>query len=213
MILKTKNNQGFTILELLIATTVFSVILLVVTTGIIRIGNIYYKGITSSKTQESIRNISSEFSSSIQFANGIKVPGSLPRIFCLGNTRYTYFLNSEYTKGNEATTGIYSEILSPGSACATCSGGCVTEAKQLLGNNMRVLSLRVDPVAGTANKVWNVYTKVAYGYDDLLSNYNATPAQNSSPAFLQGVTCRSGIAGSSFCSTAELDTLVKKRLE
>ena len=174
MILKTKNNQGFTILELLIATTVFSVILLVVTTGVIRIGNIYYKGITSSKTQESIRNISSEFSSSIQFANGIKVPGSLPRIFCLGNTRYTYFLNREYTRGNESGSGIYSEILSSGSAC-TCTVGCVTEARQLLGNNMRVLSLRVDPVAGTANKVWNIYTKVAYGEDDLLSNAGTIP--------------------------------------
>ena len=138
MILRTKNNQGFTILELLIATTVFSVILLVVTTGIIRIGNIYYKGITASKTQESIRNISSELSSSIQFANGIKVPGSSANIFCLGNTRYTYFLNREYARGSEATTGIYSEILNPGSACACMIPSCVTETRQLLGNNMRV---------------------------------------------------------------------------
>ena len=69
-------NKGFTIVELLIATAVFSFILLVVTTGIIRLGNMYYKGVISSRTQESIRNIVSETSSAIQFAQSSKVLNS-----------------------------------------------------------------------------------------------------------------------------------------
>lgn len=205
-------NQGFTILELLIATTIFSVILLIVTTGIIRIGNIYYKGITTSRTQESIRNISNELTSSIQFAKGIKVPGTpASSVFCLGDNRYSYFLNNKYTSGNETTSGVYYQKLAPGSAC-TCSGACVIEARQLLANNMRVLRLVVDPVPGSGDSVWNVSIKVAYGDNDLLSNYSNSGVLDGSVP-LNNVTCKSGISGSSFCATADLDTYVKKRLE
>lgn len=206
------NQKGFTILELLIATTVFSVILLIATTGIIRIGNMYYKGITTSKTQEALRGISSEIASSIQLANGSKTNVSATR-FCLGDNRYTYFLNNKYTRGSETTSGLYYETLTPGSSCSTCSGSCVLDARQMLADNMRLLSFSVNSLTGSNNKVWNVFVKVAYGDTDLLTNYNATAAQNADPVYLANVNCRSGIAGSNFCATAQLDTTIKKRLE
>ncbi len=205
---KTLSEQGFTILELLIATTVFSFILLVVTTGIIRIGNMYYKGLTSSRTQETVRNVTTELAASIQFAGGEKrsVDGS-PNVFCLGNFRYTYFLNGRYTIGNETNSGLYVEELAEGASC-DCTINCVETAKQILGNNMRLLALSVDPV-GTSKSVWNISVKVAYGDDDLLSN---SGVNNNDPTYLSQVTCKGG-AGSSFCATAELDTSVKKRLQ
>jgi prepilin-type N-terminal cleavage/methylation domain-containing protein len=209
-------QRGFTILELLIATTIFSVVLLIATTGIIRIGNIYYKGITASKTQETIRNISNELSSTIQFAGDIKTNGPNPaNSFCLGDTRYTYYINSKYTKdlNLESSTGLYSESLTPGSACAMCSGACVLGSKQVLGNNMRLLSLIVNPIVGTANNVWQVRAKVAYGDNELLTHYTNNGALIAPPISPDTANCKSGIAGSSFCSTAELDTLVKRRLE
>lgn len=213
--IETNSQRGFTIIELLIATTVFSVILLVVTTGIIRIGNIYYKGIISSRTQEAIRNISNDFSSTLQFANGVKTPDRTPppgsSSFCLGEIRYTYFVDQEYTKGNEFTTGLFSEDLAPSSNCTTTSSdcigpttsNCVKDKRQLLSNNMRILQLAVDPQPGTSSKAWSIKAKVAYGDDDLFQT-NADPSLN---------VCKTGVAGSSFCSVAGLDNIVKKRVK
>lgn len=60
-----KNTAGFTIVELMIATVVFSVILILITTGIIQIGKAYYKGIIGSRTQETARKITDEVGRSI----------------------------------------------------------------------------------------------------------------------------------------------------
>ena len=218
---KLQKDSGFTILELLIATTVFSVILLIVTTGIIKIGNIYYKGITSSKTQDVTRSIANDFSSTIQFANGVKTddptPPSGATAFCLGDIRYNYYPNREYVKGGEFNSGLFSEDLSAGSTCSStntlCASpadtNCIKDRRQLLGSSMRILTLDLAQLS-TSDKIWSVVIRVAYGTDDLLSN-----AGNSStdPTYLSGVNCKSGISGSSFCSVAELDTLVKKRVE
>ena len=223
--IKPLNKSGFTILELLIATTVFSVILLIVTTGIIKVGNIYYKGIISSKTQDSIRSISNDLSSTIQFANGIKTDALNPpadqKIFCMGDVRYVYFPNKIFKKdgaNDEFNSGLYSEDLASGSKCVVssttqCAGlttiDCYKERRQLLGKNMRVLTLNVAKVGSTDN-LWAINAKLAYGDDDLLTN-DGNP--DISPATLAGVTCKSGISGSSFCSVAQLDTIVKKRLQ
>lgn len=209
----TSNQKGFTILELLIATTVFSVILLIVTTGIIKVGNIYYKSITSSKTQEAARSITSDFSSTFQFANGFKQintsPPSGALSFCLGDVRYTYIIDSKYTKGNEFSTGLYSEDLATGSNCVT---GTVIDKRQLLGNNMRVLALNVSQHSASTDQLWDINLRIAYGDNDLLTHYdNSGTFIPSVP--LSTATCKSSISGSSFCAVAQLDTLVKKRLE
>ena len=63
---KTKNS-GFTIIELMIATSVFAVVLVVAASGILAIGMLYYKGVTSSRTQEAARSISNTIANTIQF--------------------------------------------------------------------------------------------------------------------------------------------------
>src|SRR5689334_15673116 len=92
---KLKSQSGFTIVELLIATAVFSLVLLVVTAGIIRMGQAYYKGITMSRIQETTRTVSQEVTSSIQLAAGKRRNGSITipnaKQFCVGDVRYTYY--------------------------------------------------------------------------------------------------------------------------
>ncbi len=58
--MKQLKPHGFTIIELLIATTIFSVVLLLAASGLLYIGRLYYKGLTSSATQEAARNIMQE---------------------------------------------------------------------------------------------------------------------------------------------------------
>jgi prepilin-type N-terminal cleavage/methylation domain-containing protein len=225
----TKNNQkGFTLVELMIATAVFTVVLLVATTGIIRIGNIYYKGIITAQTQNSTRNIGNDLATSLQFASyDVSVPalapGASPKFYCLGNTIYVYYINSQYKKGNEFSSGLYSADLAPNPVCALasattkCSGAvllnCYNDRRQLLGENMRVMVFNIAPVNGSST-VYSINLRTIYGDTDLLTSTDnaGNPLPPASLPPNDQVTCKTGVAGSSFCAVAQLDTVVKKRL-
>lgn len=45
------NTSGFTLIELMIATTVFSVVMLISTYGFIKINQYYTKGVNAARTQ------------------------------------------------------------------------------------------------------------------------------------------------------------------
>ena len=105
----TKHKQsGFTIVELMISISVLSVILLIVTLGIIQISKTYYKGIIQSSTQQTARTILDDVSQSLQFDSVKNLPESpvggtgilvsdgstyKPKAYCIGQkTRYSYIL-------------------------------------------------------------------------------------------------------------------------
>lgn len=72
---KIRIQRGFTIIELMISTVVFSLVLLAASAAIIQIGKKYYKGITNARTQEVARSTVDEIAQSLQFTNqSIKVP-------------------------------------------------------------------------------------------------------------------------------------------
>lgn len=107
------DQRAFTIVELMIATMVFSVILLLVTTGVIQIGSAYYKGALQSRTQETARNIIDEISRGIQFsgdrvvintgydvaANPYPQPGGRYGL-CVGGTAYSYIIDRQLRDPN-----------------------------------------------------------------------------------------------------------------
>jgi prepilin-type N-terminal cleavage/methylation domain-containing protein len=66
--MKQDKQAGFTLLELLIATTVFSVILLLAATAMIQIGRTYYKGNQQTRVQETARDMIEQISKDIQFS-------------------------------------------------------------------------------------------------------------------------------------------------
>ncbi len=114
------NQNGYTLVELLISTTIFSVILLGAAASLLQINKMYYKGVIASRTQETSRKTIDEISRNIQFSDqaivnptsdtgvpaysedrqGVKVSA-----FCVGNTRYTYALNAQVN--DRVTAGIY----------------------------------------------------------------------------------------------------------
>lgn len=107
-----KLEQGFTIVELMIALSVMSVILVMSTIILIQIGGLYDKGVSASDLQNTARGIVNDVASAIQFsgydpavatctpascsfngANGDPVPGEYA--YCIGTVRYSYILNTE----------------------------------------------------------------------------------------------------------------------
>lgn len=210
---KALNKNGFTIIELMIATTVFSIVLLVAGSGVIAIGKMYYKSITSSRVQETARSAMEDVTRSLQFSGGnvsTDMSHSTYKVRCFGDDRYTYSLNQPVGSG---AVGLKLDK-TPASGCSV---EAVPDGRELLGNNMRLLQFDVSP--GQDN-VFSIKIKVAQGDNDLLTIYNqdgqpegwSPPVNSSNEGTIAGALCRGGV-GSAFCSVSGLETVVNSRVD
>jgi len=204
-------SSGFTIIELLVATAVFSVVLLVLAAGVLQISRMYYKGLTEANTQNVARSITDVISQSIQFGGGdvtttaaSPAPGSL-NAFCVGNQQFSFTPGYQLVDNPDP-----SKFQTYHALVVTTKAGCPGQAPQdvrqptvtgreLLDTNMRLSKLGVTNLGGN---LYRVDVRVVYGDDDLLKN----PTANNS-------SCINASAGTQFCSVSDLSTVVTKRVE
>jgi prepilin-type N-terminal cleavage/methylation domain-containing protein len=184
--MKRIDNKGFTIIELLISTVIFSVILLVITGAIIQFGRIYYRGVVQSKTQERSRAIIDSVAKDLQFSKPNSFSGA-PGAGCysIGNHSYVYTQDSlRIVEGD-------------------CSG---TGGLQMLGERMRLITFDVakDPVNSEA---YNVHVRVVYGANDDFEKNNPSDTTGDPKK-----PCNPIIIGGQFCAVSELNTTVVSRL-
>jgi prepilin-type N-terminal cleavage/methylation domain-containing protein len=67
---RSSAEQGFTIVELMIATTVLSTLLVVVAIVMISIGKLYYKGLNQARLQDNTRNAVTAIAKQLQLNTG-----------------------------------------------------------------------------------------------------------------------------------------------
>lgn len=194
------NKSGFTIVELLISSAIFSMVLLITTFAVIQVSRVYYKGVISSQTQEVARSAIDEISRNIQFSGGeIRLDGSGPPsdYFCIGNKRYSYVVDQK-VEGNK-----HALVVDEDTACTkgqNLNGGLSASSKELLAPNMRLVRLELSkPPAGAPDGVYELNLSVAYGDDDVLL-----------PGF---AGCPSVNLGGQFCAISHLSTTVQKRVK
>ncbi|MEK7626475.1 MAG: prepilin-type N-terminal cleavage/methylation domain-containing protein [Patescibacteria group bacterium] len=215
------NQRGFTILELIIASTVFSTIMLLATTGLIQIGRTYHKGQITAKTQEATRGVIEEISREVQFSNNavqqsveadysaslnvVKV-----RAVCVGNTRYTFVTNQPRAKLAQAddisaTSPTLRHLLwadrkldSDPCVASNLNLANPSNGRELLAQGMRLTNFRVQQ----AGENVNIDIKIYYGDYDLAGGLAS-----------QGTDfCESSKTGGQFCSSSELSTVVRRRI-
>jgi hypothetical protein len=199
-------QQGFTVIEFMIATFVFSTILIVVTTGVIYFTNGYYRGINSSTTQTTVRNATDIITQSIQFGSAqVVLPQNVAdgsqNWFCAGGYIFTYKTGVLYRDGEnslEDRPGLYMRPMKD-AACTRLAAADFIGGQQLLGNNMRVTHLSLKPQVG--DELYELQLKIAYGEDDLLTATTGSTVQ-----------CRPG-KGSQYCSVAEVMVSAQKRVQ
>jgi len=223
------NSKGFTILELLIATTVFSAILLVLTQVVIRLTGTYYHGVIQNQTLNVAKNITNNIVQQIQFTGGYVYPKGDPlrwditaihddttlkkyeSYLCIGNNQYVYQLYGI----NDGNTSNGSLILSYNPQCSTIgpllnygsswdlrNSNTVSSSYyvNLVPNHMRLVKFDISQQFGN---LYKVDVKVAYGAD-------ASPA-NTGIGFNTGTgDCN---PNSSYCATTELVTYVEKTVQ
>lgn len=200
------SESGFTVVEFLISTAVFSVVLLICSFAILHIGRMYYKGVITSRTQDAARRIVEDVAASIQYGEKDNDPlrfmpdpitsgGSTT--YCLGDTRYTYISDTPLDSAtphvlwrDERTRGCGDDLPN----MANPSGG-----QEMVGRNMRITSFSVQrpPVGGS---LWAVSITVSYGDDNDLFEDSAH------------TICKGVQAGGQFCAVSSYTTSVIKRL-
>lgn len=201
--LQTRYREaGFTIVELMVATVVFSTILVVITAGVMAFTRGYYAGLNRSKVQNTARNIVASVSQGIQFTGTViaTTEDTGSEYFCTGGKLYTFKTGVMYGGGTAtaANPGLY--VVPQPSGCAPLSSGDYNnpQGQQLLGPNMRIAGLAVQSVG---SQMYRISLTLAYGDDDLLS---ATTGSD--------IRCLSQ-AGSQYCAVSSLNTTVHRRLQ
>ena len=210
--IRHRAEQGFTIVELLIATSVFAIILLLVTYGILQIGRTYSKGVTETKTQQTASDVMDAITQDIQFDSSgavLAAPSSGGNyVICIGNDRYTILTGKELIEPpavpNVAQDQSNYAVLVDTDLVGGCSTGTPqslppppnqpTKPVELLAPFMRVATISVTPQAGN---LYTVEVKVVYGADgDLNSSHDG---------------CQSGTTNQ-YCAVSDLTSTVEKRI-
>jgi prepilin-type N-terminal cleavage/methylation domain-containing protein len=213
---KTKMSQnGFTIVELAIATSVFSVVLIGALAGFMQVGRLFYKGISITSTNDVSIQILNDLQESVQTASSVSSAMSKNgfNYMCIGNVRYTYAIG---TKINSSITnefsdgqgyGLVRDTLPGGSACAApcpANGACNSpdlrwqQPVEMLGNKMRLGAFSVTQNAAVSPNYYDVALSVIYGDDETLSYKTAG---NYSTAY-----CTGGSTGNEFCAVSSFNT-------
>ena len=214
---KSPSQHGFTIVELMIATSVLSIILLLVTVMMISIGSLFSKGINQARVQDSVRTITDDVSQHLKLVDGTITPmtpkpfgGFTVQGYCIGNTRYSAIIGHQIGTGNERTTTGTTprapHVLWRDSDTGACTPldltqanptGSGTDGTELITAGSRLTDFTIT---GTSSP-FTVSVGVAYGEADLLT------APSGSGAHCVGTT------GTQYCASAVLNTLVTKRLQ
>lgn len=218
-------QRGFTIVELMISTAVFSLILIVILTAITQIGRMYYKGITTSKTQETARLIVDRVSQEIQYSPATYVPTfattGTKNVRCIGNTRFFYVLSQKKTSTDYGlwtdNSGAASPVCNdPGASVALDTTAIPTseptavDPRELLPQNMRIAKFDITG----SGSLYTVSVRVLYGDDDLMEAVDPATGAVLTPMadYPQYYTCKGSTVGTQFCGVSELTVTVNKRL-
>jgi prepilin-type N-terminal cleavage/methylation domain-containing protein len=218
-------QAGFTIIELMIATIIFSIILIVITSGILHFTTDYYKGVNASSTQTAARNIANVIAQNLQYGGGKddytpSIGGATQKRLCIGSARIDYNLGNQLGKG---IPGLDYGVVISSDTCGHVYPPIGT-SHEYLAPNMRIAYLDIQQNGG-GSSLYTIDVVVAYGDIDLLCTHAIVAGAGSCGA--AGVTLPSSIIwatqgkqtackvtnASQFCAVSHLTTQVVSRFQ
>lgn len=198
-----KGTKGFTVPELMMATAIFSVVLILCITGFMQLGRIYYHGVAITQTKNIASGLLSSISSELQSINtapSLPDNPSLPEgNYCFGKHLYRVKkLNLVNLSNHDIAEGEYGLLRLDGS----CLPDNMNAAKELLGNNMRLLDFTVTSITSAATgSLYEVRIKIASGNDDSLT-------KNGSDIIDKESKCAGGPVVNQSCAITDIRTLI-----
>ncbi|HEX8762819.1 MAG TPA: prepilin-type N-terminal cleavage/methylation domain-containing protein [Candidatus Saccharimonadales bacterium] len=219
-LVKIRSEKGFTVTELMIATAVFGVLLLVIATAILQLTRVYYKGVTEAKLQSTARSLVDGIAQSIQFSGqdvtstAVSPTPGTNYAFCVGNSLYSYttgYSVSQTAGANEAFHGI---VVSDEPGCESTTapqdvkGTPSLNGRELLEPNMRVARLDITSVGGD---YYRISVRLIYGDDEVV--FNPASPGDATGFRSPNAACRSIRVGAQFCAVADITANVTKRVK
>ena len=203
MVFKHKKQKGFTILELLIAITVFSLSLMLVMAVVIGMGKQYQKATYITQLNDASRTVHQTLSDDINYSKltnaevKTAADGSNNSYICLsGNIIYAWPLAVTDDK-----VGLYKYT---GTACDDNNAAtAISGGTNLLPKNSFVANFSVN---SEANETYVIKTEFRSGTTDMFS---LTGTENRTTA---GIKCLPTLQGGDFCSAVQYNSVVKPRL-
>lgn len=238
--MKKYNKSGFTIIELMFSTMVFSAVLLLCLAALIQIGRMYYKGVTTSQTQQAARTLLDELTQSIQFNAGSVDVGSLHGLgrrvaigtdvdtdatgyFCIGSIRYTFAMDRMQGPSNDAQRKMIKHAFwvdEPGQCAgvleAVLNATKPVDLKQDVpsaynGRDMLSENLRLIRLSITQPPGSN--NDGSTWMLKLTVAYGEDDLLVDDPSDATRRYCQGAQIGTQFCAFSELSTIVKKRIQ
>lgn len=168
---KHQGNKGFTIVEVLIATTVFSLVLAMTVTVILDFTHNYYKAVNTSTTENAAQSVLNDVTQAIKFSSSpvtdVTDDNGDIRTYCIGNVQFDY---EPYTFGSD-------DLWESPTGPAGCSYQSPSSSSQelLASNNLQVLKFIITPIPNPGS-TYTVEVEVGYG-----SNSNNLICDTSQP--------------------------------
>ncbi len=229
----TNSNDGFTIIEFMIATAILGVILVLASTMILGIGKLLDKGTNLAAVQDATRSTLDQVTQDIMYSasppvagpsSGTDYNGVTVYSYCIGNVRYSYTLGNRVGDSGVAHV-LWRDNIDP----AAFSAGSVScppldlsesnpeqaqyyrsptdvgnDGQDLIANDSRLTCFQIMPGLGTS---YSVYVGQAYG---ISSDFSGGTTSSDCHSGLT-VSCAGG-DGDEYCATDELSSSVTPRV-
>lgn len=147
-----QNQRGFTVIELLLATTFFSVIIMMVTAGFIQINRSYTRGTIVRNMQNNARVLFEDISRTIRDSTpgGLVYSNTQPYRICVPGIRYGWNQFNGSGRSTESLPAGTSMVKSYDTG--TCTGAMPANATSPLGENMIVQHMAITPIVPGNNR-------------------------------------------------------------
>ena len=195
-------QKGFTIVELMIAISVFAVAITLITMGVLVISRQYQQGSTRTKLEAANREIHQTITQAVQFAGATPKTSNETywKAFCAGTQRFV-FANTlstyDGTEYNNLKPGLYLDSV-VNDTCPAPSVNGVDGIALLDRNNLLPSGAKVVKFEYSSNLF---STKFVTSDADLL-NLGAVDAIN----------CKANVAGKEFCAVVQLQSSATRRI-
>jgi prepilin-type N-terminal cleavage/methylation domain-containing protein len=211
-------SKGFTIIELLIATVVFSIVLVVVLAAFVQTSRLFYKGVNMDNTQEDTRTITQDIADDLKFSQGPPTfpPGapspfiansstpSNQQYFCIGLHRYDFQIGHQL--GSTAGPSDYG-IKRVNVSSADCPSPTVfpgNNPDEMLDAGMQLNAVGINCSNGRCSL--NVHVLFFGGDHDLFSTQISS--YSSTPWLAPDAQCTGSLQDSQFCAVADYNRTI-----
>lgn len=207
--MKKITNKGFTVVEVLIASLVFTTLLLLCMEGITRIAKVYVKNSSITKANEFSKSFIGDITQQIRYGAEPKFTPGNPSFLCVSDTSYKISLNG--SDGDSPSTDALLKKSYTGCDSGYTGLDFNVDSQKIAPSNIRILKFNLANTGTPITPVWNIDMRVALGAKDLLVDSTNKVLTDSTANYSEAV-CRGGIAGSEFCAVISISTSATRRM-